>query len=302
MQTTLINPRARYSPELRHFCQKYKQSPPTFLSTNPKTEKSKVQTYILHLAPADTSGVNVCAGAGNCKKICLHFAGNPVYMNGKGACRIRKTLAYDANPQAFMELLVVSILTKRFKLDLAEVMAIRLNGTSDIAWESVDFNVSVEFARFCAIKFGITLHVGLQNIFELFNSLDLQIKFYDYTKIKRNWAYCAMLGYHLTFSYDGADNASNLKICRDALVNGVNVAAAFNVRKRDELPLYVKASQIYGSDPAYSDRIIAIQDGDLTDYRPGDVPGGSIVGLRFKLPHGIAYSAAERDAFCMAWE
>ena len=84
MQTTILNPRARYSPEFRFFCKKYKIEPATFLSVNPKTEKSAVQTYILHLAPADTSGVNVCAGAGNCKKICLHFAGNPVYMKGKG--------------------------------------------------------------------------------------------------------------------------------------------------------------------------------------------------------------------------
>jgi hypothetical protein len=300
MQTTTLNPRARYSLELRTFCKKYKLLPATFLSVNPKTEKSEIQTYILHLAPSDTSGVNVCAGAGNCKKICLHFAGNPVYMKGKGACRIRKTLAYDGDPHNFMELLVVSILVKRFQLDLAEAMAVRLNGTSDIAWENVDFNVSPELARFCAIKFGVSLHIGLQNIFELFNSLDLKIKFYDYTKIKRNWAYCAMLGYHLTFSYDGADNTSNLKICRDALANGVNVAAAFNIKKGKDLPDYVNASAIFGDNPDFSGRVLYVSDGDLTDYRPSDAPGGHIVGLRFKLPHGTPYTAADRQAFCIA--
>jgi hypothetical protein len=290
MQTTIINPRARYSLELRDFCKKYKLTPATFLSVNPKTEKSEIQTYILHLAPADTSGVNVCAGAGNCKKICLHFAGNPVYMSGKGACRIRKTLAYDGDPQSFMELLVVSILVKRFALDLAEPMAVRLNGTSDIAWENVDFNVSLEFARFCSIKFGVSLHIGLQNIFELFNSLDLKIKFYDYTKIKRNWKYCQELGYHLTFSFDGYDNRANLKIACDAIANGVNVAAAFNVKKGKPLP-----SLAY-----LCNRSLQVVDGDLTDYRPGDPDGYRIVGLRFKLPHGIPYSASDRDAFCLS--
>lgn len=302
MQTTLVNRRASLPASLKAFCDTWKLSPASLLSVNPKTEKSAVQTYILHLAPADTSGVNVCSGAGNCRKICLHFAGNPVYMQGKGAARIRRTRAYSANFQRFLELLTVAILGKRSKLNASEPMAVRLNGTSDIAWENVDFHVSVEFARFCAVKFGVSLHIGLQNIFELFNSLNLKIKFYDYTKIKRNWAYCAMLGYHLTFSYDGADNLPNLKICRDALANGVNVAAAFNIKKRDELPLYVNASAIFGANPAYSGRILYVSNGDLTDYRPSDVPGGHIVGLRFKLPHGTPYSAAEREAFCMAWE
>jgi hypothetical protein len=221
-------------------------------------------------------------------------------MQGKGAARIRRTQAYSASFQRFLELLTVSILSKRSKLEALEPMAVRLNGTSDIAWENVDFDVSLEFARFCAVKFGVSLHVGLQNIFELFNSLDLRIKFYDYTKIKRNWAYCAMLGYHLTFSYDGADNTSNLKICRDALANGVNVAAAFNIKKRDELPLYVNASVIFGENPAYSGRVLYVSNGDLTDFRPSDVPGGHIVGLRFKLPHSTPYTAADRQAFCLA--
>jgi hypothetical protein len=297
MQTTLVNRRASLPASLKSFCDQWKLSLSSLLSVNPKTEKSEVQTYILHLAPADTSGVNVCAGAGNCKKICLHFAGNPVYMSGKGACRIRKTLAYDGEPQKFMELLVVSILVKRFKLDLAEPMAVRLNGTSDIPWETVDFNVSLEFARFCAIKFGISLNVGCQNIFELFNSLDLNIQFYDYTKLRRDWKLCQYLGYHLTFSFDGKTNLSNIKICRDALKHGVNVAAAFDIKKGKPLPDRIDASLFYGL--AANNGKLKVYDGDLTDHRPSD-PSGVIVGLRFKLPHGAPYTAADRQAFCIA--
>jgi hypothetical protein len=300
MATPVINRRASLPASLKTFCAEWQLKSTDLLSGKPQTEKSAVQTSIWHLAPYNTSGLNVCAGAGNCRKICLHFAGNPVYMKGKGAARIRRTRAYASSPQHFLELLTVAILAKRKALPLIEPMAVRLNGTSDIAWEQIDFNVSQEFATFCAVKFGVSLEVGAQNIFELFNSLSLNITFYDYTKIKRDWAYCKLLGYHLTFSYDGADNLSNLKICRDALANGVNIAAAFNLKKKEELPLYINAAAIFGLDPIFSGRILYIQDGDLTDYRPSDIPGGSIIGLRFKLPHGTPYTAADKSAFCIA--
>ena len=56
--------------------------------SNAKTEKNAVLTFTHNLSPADTSGViNVCPGAGNCKKTCLHWAGNPAYMKGKQAKR-----------------------------------------------------------------------------------------------------------------------------------------------------------------------------------------------------------------------
>jgi hypothetical protein len=263
------------------------------LSTNPKTEKSEVQTYILHLSPADTSGVNVCPGAGNCRKICLHFAGNPVYMSNKQAARIRRTLAFAADNQTFALLIVCAILDKINKND-GEPIAIRLNGTSDIAWENVDFMVDAEFATFCRRKFGHELPIGKRNIFEVFNFIaandpSVSVTFYDYTKIKRNWTECQRLGYHLTVSYDGADNIANHKIVASALAAGVNVAAAFAIKKGQPLPpvAYI------------ANRSFKVIDGDLTDYRPADPAGFAIVGLRFKLPHGVPYTAAERNAFCL---
>ena len=36
------------------------------LSTNPKTDKNELSTSILHLAPSNLSGFNVCKFAGNC--------------------------------------------------------------------------------------------------------------------------------------------------------------------------------------------------------------------------------------------
>ena len=298
-----INSRAKLPTDQAAILRDFKISYRTLLSVNPKTEKSKVQTYILHLAPADTSGVNVCAGAGNCAKICLHFAGNPVYMTAKQAARIRRTLAYVSDPKRFMRLIICAILDKLNK-HKGEELAFRLNGTSDIIWENVDFHITPADATFYRIKFGRILPIGKRNIFEVFNFMRQNtgenVTFYDYTKVRHNWAECKRLNYHLTFSYDGANNIPNLKLCRDALTNGVNIAAAFNLKKKQELPPYINAAAIYGENPAFSGRILYVQDGDLSDYRPGDTSGGSIIGLRFKLPHGIKYTQAEKMAFCIA--
>jgi len=297
--SAIINSRAKMPADLDSMGKQYKISYRDLLSTNPKTEKSKVQTYILHMAPADTSGVNVCAGAGNCRKICLHFAGNPVYMTNKQAARIRRTLAYAADPQRFVRLIVCAILGKLAKHP-GEPIAIRLNGTSDIAWENVDFTIDAEFATFCRRKFGVDLPIGKRNIFEVFNHIanngDPKVQFYDYTKIRRNWAECQRLGYHLTFSFDGWDNEANIKLCRQALRHNVNVAAAFNIKKRDVLPLYVSSSRF---DSAWYGRVFNVIDGDLTDFRPDDGYTGSIIGLRFKLPHGVKYSEQDKEAFCL---
>lgn len=304
MPTTVLNSRAKLPTDLASMCKQYKISCRDILSTNPKTEKSKVQTYILHLAPSDISGVNVCPGAGNCRKICLHFAGNPVYMTNKQKARIRRTLAFSADKQRFAQLLVVAILAK-LNINTDENIAIRLNGTSDIAWENIDFFVTPEFATFCRRKFGRDLPLGQRNIFEIFNATAEHAPnrpiFYDYTKIKRNWAECRRIGYHLTASFDGWENSANLAICRDALKNGVNVAAAFMLKKGQDLPHYVDCSR-FDFLPAdrMTGRVFNVYDGDLSDFRPADIGGGNIIGLRFKLPHGIEYTDADKKAFCIA--
>lgn len=291
----VLNNRATF-PELKSLENLYKITPANILSVNPKTEKSlkngDPQTYILHLAPHNLSGVNVCPGAGNCKRICLHSAGNPVYMEAKQAARIRRTLAYAQNPEAFMRLLVCSILDKIRKAN-GEPIAVRLNGTSDIPWENVAFNVSPEFAAFCRVKYGHQLLVGRQNIFELFDSLAVDCRWYDYTKIRRDWGKCAKLGYYLTFSFDGWDNAANLKLCREAIANGVNIAAAFNIKRGKALPSVLGSGGLV-------DFSLPIVDGDLTDYRPADL-AGVIVGLRYKLPIGSTMGPVEKEAFKLAF-
>lgn len=291
-----LNSRAALPRPLKALKDGYGISHTNLLSVNPKTEKSEVQTYILHLAPSDSSGFNVCPAAKNCEKVCLHFAGNPVYMEAKQAARIRRTQALMMQKEEFCQMLTCAILAKLAK-HTGETIAVRLNGTSDIQWENVDFTVSPEFFTFCRVKFGAELPLGKRNIFELFRYIGADIVFYDYTKLRRNWAECKRLGYHLTFSFDGWDNAANLKIAADAFKNGVNIAAAFDIKKGQPLPTLADVSQIIGGN---SLSFLPVCDGDLSDFRPADPAGGHIIGLRFKLPHGLKFTAAERSAFCLA--
>ena len=140
--------------------------------------------------------------------------------------------------------------------------------------------------------------VGYQNIFDLFKTLVVDCRWYDYTKIRRDWGLCAYLGYHLTFSFDGWDNAANLKLCREAIANGVNIAAAFNIKRGQSLPTTLESGWC-----GLANVNLPIVDGDLTDYRPAD-PAGVIVGLRYKLPVGSNMGPVEKElfkrAFCMA--
>ncbi|MEB3208939.1 MAG: hypothetical protein VKK63_08485 [Synechococcus sp.] len=302
MQTVLINRRAQLPNNLRAFCQIHQLDYKTILSTNPKTEKSEVQTYILHLAPSDTSGFNTCPNAGNCRAVCLNFAGNPAYMQTKQNARIRRTLAFYDSQQQFVQLLFVAICDKIVRHN-GELVAIRLNGTSDICWENVELAIDQQFADFIYRKFGLPFYIGNGNhtLFSLVQHLESMIgrklvQFYDYTKLSRNWAKCKQLDYHLTFSFDGWNNQTNLTIAKRALSAGVNIAAAFMVKRGKQLPKLAEVTSIVGGDNL---TFLPVYDGDKSDFRPADPSGGHIIGLRFKLPHGIKYNHSDKTAFCM---
>ncbi len=220
-------------------------------------------------------------------------------MGGKKTCRVRKTLAFFDHTQNFLELTATAILYNRSILTPDEILAIRLNGTSDILWETLEFTVSPELSQFWRVKFGVyivpTVYNSIPHMFSHYP--ELLIKLYDYTKNRHNWAECQSIGYHLTFSFDGWDNAKNLKIASDALANNVNIAAAFNIKKGKTLEFdALSADKI----KRWLGAVPIIVDGDITDYRPSDPKGGAVVGLRFKLPHGIKYTQAEKLAFCIA--
>lgn len=187
--------------------------------SNPKINKGRgagYWTFILHLAPARLSGFNTCPMAtAGCKAACLNTAGRGGIMAGHGilteqdvlagvhneiqAARIRKTRRFFLDRERFMQVLVADI-TKAIRVARAKgyTPAFRLNGTSDIRWESIPVN-------------------GAPNIMALFPD----VQFYDYTKIANRKNLPA--NYALTFSLaDGNDQQA-----ATALANGMNVAAVF---------------------------------------------------------------------------
>jgi len=146
---------------------------------NTKTVKGEAlgyQTYIMHLAPARMSGYQVCpmASAG-CASACLNTAGRGRFTRTQEA-RVRKTKWFFEDRASFLTALVKDIEAAIRKSKRENFIPVfRLNGTSDIRWETVP-----------------VMHH--QNIMALFP----QVQFYDYTKLaNRN-----MLpkNYHLTFS------------------------------------------------------------------------------------------------------
>ena len=107
----------------------------SLLSENPKTKKSSIKTFLLHLSPSNQSGIiNVCPNAINCAKLCLHHCGNTLYYSSKIKSRINKTYAYSESPNDFINLLILNIIRNLRKY---KDIAIRLNGTSDILWENI---------------------------------------------------------------------------------------------------------------------------------------------------------------------
>lgn len=170
---------------------------------NTKTIKGKrrgFSTNILHLAPAKLSGYEVCGGRSDqCTILCLNKAGRGKFNNVQQA-RIRKTKWFFESRLTFMAQLVKDIAAAiRYAHRHNLVVAIRLNGTSDIPWES--------------IKCG-----AFKNIMARFPT----VQFYDYSKVagRKN----IPSNYHLTFSA----SESNQSQVTQALANGMNVAVVFD--------------------------------------------------------------------------
>lgn len=206
---------------------------------NPKTEKGRgagYWTFILHLAPAKLSGFNVCPMATEgCKAACLNTAGRGGIMAGHGIltaadvangirntiqhARIRRTRWFFEDRPGFMAALVADVAKAIAKARKAGyVPCFRLNGTSDIRWESVPVH-------------------SFPNIMAAFPD----VQFYDYTKIanRKN----VPSNYHLTFSAaDGNERDATL-----ALMSGQNVAVVF--RDKETVARYV--AQGFGASPVF---------------------------------------------------
>ena len=135
---------------------------------------------ILYLAPDNLADGKrtVCpyAKVAKCSEACLNSAGMGVFSNVQQA-RIRKTLMFLNETEKFLDLLIKDIdkFVKECE-DLGKKPALRLNGTSDIQWETIEVE-------------------GFKNIFEMYPN----IQFYDYTKIPTRKV-SHITNYHLTWS------------------------------------------------------------------------------------------------------
>lgn len=157
-------------------------------------------TFILHLAPAASSGREVCPKRSpGCTAGCLNTAGRGK-MHTVQAGRLRKTRMYHEDREGFMAFLISDILAGIRKAEREGVTpCFRLNGTSDIPWERVRFEG--------------------RNVFEIFPN----VQFYDYTKIPGRKV-SQYANYHLTFSR-GENNDGDVA---RAIAQGMNVAVVFD--------------------------------------------------------------------------
>ena len=267
----------------------YKLNYNTLLSENPKTIKSDIKTYILHLAPSNQSGIiNVCPSALNCAKLCLHHSGNKLYYPTKVKSRINKTIAFNDSQNDFMNILILNII-RNFRKNNNQPTAYRLNGTSDILFENIQIYISVGLSDFIYNKFSFNINSGYySNIFEIFKH-EKNIIMYDYTKNKREYKNLLNeFNYHLTFSFDGESNKINIDRCFHAMENNINIASVINYKKKEILPtkFYSKIFDIN----------FDCIDGDNDDMRFLDAKN-KLVLLRFKKPIGIKYNKRDIEKF-----
>lgn len=180
-----------------------------------KGEKYGFLTGILYLAPVNVSGFQVCPKATpGCTVACLYTAGLGVY-NTVQTARIRKTKYFFIERKNFMRDLyddIIALVKKARKLGFSP--AVRLNGTSDIAWEKIAFTYN---------------GIRYRNIMEAFPD----VKFYDYSKIPNRKSVKDIKNYHITFSLAENNDSDAIK----ALERGMNVAVVVKLKKNDVKPV-----------------------------------------------------------------
>ena len=213
---------------------------------NPKTLKGTRRGYfplVLHLSPANTSGNEVCpARTKFCTAVCLNISGRGgirilpkmspeerARINNIQAARLRRTKMFFYERRRFAELLERDI---EYALEYLEshsvkeirsgkpvferlapgdprmIPCIRLNGTSDIEWETLPM-------------------IRGRTVMEAYPD----VQFYDYTKLPKRRT---PRNYHLTYSWNEQKRAAERSEYYFAV--GVNTAVVFSTRRGDPLP------------------------------------------------------------------
>ena len=265
-----------------------------FTFTNPKVLKnekvSEIPTAILMLMNTPKA----CPSAGSCRSVCLITSGNPIYLDNKIKCRIRRNNAFMSDYSIFLRYLVVNCFRHYAKNRTALKVGFRLNGVSDYAWEDFSvkltaedtdyikkaFNIFIEPIRYGSVIEAVQKAIDLNDNKLIKNS----VQFYDYSKrIDRDFKKIKALNYHITLSH-----GSKFDTFSKALELGLNYAAAFNLKKSQDLPKQF----------TYKGIKLNVIDGDITDARfTDDNKTTNIVGLHFKI---VANKEdAEKLKFCI---
>ena len=286
----------KHTDDMKNFSKKHNLTYSNFFTfTNPKVEKntkiSNVPTAILMLL----NTAKACPAAGSCRKVCLITSGNPVYKENKMKCRLRRNNAFMTDYSMFLRYLVINSFMHYSKNRNFETIGFRFNGISDYKWESIAVKLEKSDSDYILKAFNIYIEpIRYNSIIECIQSgLDLtlnqstskKIQCYDYTKrIDRDFKLAKKLNYHLTLSH-----GSKFDTFTKSLELGLNYAAAFNLKKTQELPKKF----------TYKGKQLTVIDGDVTDARFTDINTDThIIGLRFKIVENK--NNQDKLAFCIA--
>ena len=173
-----------------------------------KSQKYKYLSEILHLAPANIGGVNICPNASPvCIKLCLNTSGRG-QMNTVQKSRLNKKFYFLADRLKFL-----NHLDHEIKLSFERARrkgfkyTVRLNGTSDLPFE----------------------RYKLENGLNLMDN-NPQVQFIDYTKVTNRLDKKNKIPKNYSLTYSQAEN--NLKDVKQVLKTKYNIATVF----RKKLP------------------------------------------------------------------
>jgi hypothetical protein len=173
-----------------------------------KSQKFKYLSEILHLAPANIGGVNICPNASPvCIDLCLNTSGRG-QMNTVQKSRLNKKFYFLADRLKFL-----NHLDHEIKLSYARAKrkgfkyTVRLNGTSDLPFE----------------------RYKLENGLNLMDN-NPQVQFIDYTKVTNRLDKKNKIPKNYSLTYSQAEN--NLKDVKQILKTKYNIATVF----RKKLP------------------------------------------------------------------
>lgn len=205
--------------------------------------KYNESTYIIYLAPAKSSGYEVCPmRTDECTAACLNESGRnkiDIHKNQINKARIKKTKMFFEDREFFMGWLIYEIGKEKANAERNGLrFSVRLNGTSDLE--------------------PTTFKLDNKNILEWFPD----VAFYDYTKLSKRFILLEKYpNYDLTYSFSGY----NMMECITLLKSGKGrVAMVFEGKA---LPTQWSGYKVI--------------DGDAYDMRYLDEKN-VIVGLKFK--------------------